>query len=80
MGLLYLHLYFYNRNLGIMAALIANFLQTHPIFLNAATHTNDQEVVDKQAWSLHSTVASILNTEITNTMMQDSPIHVSICL
>jgi hypothetical protein len=41
-------------NLEIMAALIANLLQTCPIFLNAATHTNDREAVDKQAWSLRS--------------------------
>jgi hypothetical protein len=63
-----------------MAALIVNLLQICLIFLTAATHTNDQEVVDKQTWSLHSITASILNTEMINTMMQDSPIHVSICL
>jgi hypothetical protein len=65
-GLLYL--YFYTRNLEIMAALTANLLQTHPIFLNAVTQTNDQEAVDKRAWSLHSTMVSILKTEIMNTM------------
>ena len=47
------------RNLEIMSAPIANLQQTCPIFLTAATHTNDQEAVDKQAWSLHSTAASI---------------------
>jgi hypothetical protein len=50
------------RNLEIMAALIANLLQICPIFLTAATHTNDQEAVHKQERSLHSTAASILNT------------------
>ena len=68
------------RNLEIMAALIANLPQTCPTFLMAATHTNDQQAADKQAWLLHSIAASILNTEAINTMMQDSPIHVSICL
>jgi hypothetical protein len=67
------------RNLQIMTALIPNLQQTCMIFLTAADHTNDQEVVDKQAQSLLSTTASILNTESINATMQDSPIHVSIC-
>ena len=42
--------------LEIMAALIANLLKTCLIFLNAATHTYDQEVADKQDWLLLSTI------------------------
>ena len=68
------------KNLQIMAALIANLPKTCPIFLITATHSNDQKTADKQAWSLLSTTVSILNTQTINTMMQDSPIHVTICL
>ena len=46
--------------------------------LIAATHTNDQEAADKQAWSLLPARASVWHARSLHASTQDTPIYLHV--